>query len=46
MAGGDLTRHIPMGTTAVVAIVRGDRVHLASLGDSELIWSAPQAQRC
>ena len=34
MAGGDLTRHIPMGTTAVVAIVRGDRVHIVSLGDS------------
>ena len=32
--GGDLERHIPMGTTAVVALIIGDRLHLASLGDS------------
>ncbi len=34
MVGGDLDRHIPMGTTAVMALIIGDRLHLASLGDS------------
>ncbi len=34
LAGGNLGRHIPMGTTALVAVVQGDRVNLASLGDS------------
>ncbi|MEN9786798.1 MAG: hypothetical protein RLZZ299_2062 [Pseudomonadota bacterium] len=34
IAGADLERRIPMGTTAVVAVTRGNRVHLASLGDS------------
>lgn len=33
-AEGDFSRAIPMGTTALVAAVRGNRVHLASLGDS------------
>mgnify|MGYP000226697092 CR=1 FL=1 len=33
-ADGDLERHIPMGTTAVLALVMGDRLHLASMGDS------------
>ncbi|MFZ5479619.1 MAG: PP2C family protein-serine/threonine phosphatase [Myxococcota bacterium] len=31
---GDLQRNIPMGTTAVCALTRGNRVHLAALGDS------------
>ena len=34
MAHGDLSRHIPMGTTVVAALVRGGRVWIASLGDS------------
>ena len=33
-ANGDLERHIPMGTTAVLALVLGDRLHLATMGDS------------
>lgn len=34
LAGGDLSRHVPMGTTAVVGITKGDLVRLVSLGDS------------
>lgn len=34
LIGGAVGRHIPMGTTAVVALIRGDDVHLAALGDS------------
>jgi len=34
LIGGAVGRHIPMGTTAVAALIRGDDVHLASLGDS------------
>ncbi len=34
IVGGDLGRHIPMGTTAVLALIIGDRLHLASVGDS------------
>ena len=34
IAGPDLPRVVPMGTTAVVAMTRGNRVHLANLGDS------------
>ncbi len=34
LAGGQLGRHIPMGTTAVAAVLRGDHGVLASLGDS------------
>lgn len=34
LAGGDLERNVPMGTTAVCAVTRGNRVHLAALGDS------------
>lgn len=33
-AGGDLAGRVPMGTTAVVALVRGSRVQLGWLGDS------------
>ncbi len=35
LAGGDLTRHIPMGSTAIIGISIGNRVHLAALGDSK-----------
>ncbi len=34
MAGGDLSRHVPMGTTVVAGVTVGDTVHLAALGDS------------
>lgn len=34
LVGGDLDRHIPMGTTTLLALIIGDRLHLASLGDS------------
>jgi protein phosphatase len=34
LVGGELGNHVPMGTTAVVALARGGRVLLASLGDS------------
>lgn len=34
LAGGDLDRHVPMGTTALAAVIRGNRVHLAGMGDS------------
>lgn len=34
LAEGDLDRHIPMGTTALLALVRGNRVHLLGIGDS------------
>jgi serine/threonine protein phosphatase PrpC len=34
LAGGDLSRHVPMGTTVVVGVTAGDTVHLAALGDS------------
>jgi len=33
-AGGDLAGRVPMGTTSVVAVVRGSRVQLGWLGDS------------
>lgn len=33
-AGGDLSGRVPMGTTAVVALIRGSRVQLGWLGDS------------
>lgn len=35
LAGGDLTRHIPMGSTVIVGISVGNRVHIAALGDSK-----------
>ena len=34
LAGGDLARHVPMGTTIIAALTHGDTVHLAALGDS------------
>ncbi|MDP2311497.1 MAG: protein phosphatase 2C domain-containing protein [Pseudomonadota bacterium] len=34
LAGPDTDNFIPMGTTVVVALTRGNRVHLAALGDS------------
>jgi protein phosphatase len=33
-AGGNLDGRVPMGTTCVIAIVHGTRVHMAWLGDS------------
>lgn len=34
LVGGKLSEHIPMGTTFVLAVTTGNRVHLVSLGDS------------
>ena len=34
LADGDMSRHIPMGTTIVAGVTVGDTVHLAALGDS------------
>ncbi len=34
LVGGRLSEHIPMGTTVVLAVCQGNRVQLASLGDS------------
>jgi protein phosphatase len=34
IADGHLEQHIPMGTTAVLALTRGNKVQLAALGDS------------
>lgn len=36
MAGGDLGQHIPMGTTALVGLVQGATIHIATLGDSRV----------
>lgn len=36
LADGDLRRHIPMGTTAVMALVRGGVTYLSSVGDSRI----------
>lgn len=36
LAGGDLSRHIPMGTTVVAALFRRGRAWLASVGDSRI----------
>lgn len=32
--GGDLQRHVPMGTTVVLGLIVGDQLHIATLGDS------------
>lgn len=40
-ADGDLSRAIPMGTTALFGVTRGNRVHLASLGDSRAYLVSP-----
>lgn len=34
IVGGHLTNHMPMGTTAILAMARGGKVLLAALGDS------------
>ena len=34
MTDNDLAKHIPMGTTAVIAIIQGSVAHIANLGDS------------
>lgn len=34
LAGGDLSRHVPMGTTIIAGVTVGDTIHLAALGDS------------
>lgn len=46
LAGGDLQRHVPMGTTAVVVVCRGAHLHIAQLGDSRayLVSAAGAAQ--
>lgn len=41
MAGGKLGQHIPMGTTAVVALIKDADVHLATLGDSRAYLIGP-----
>ncbi len=37
LAHGDINRHVPMGTTAVVGLSVGDRVYIAALGDSRAL---------
>ncbi len=41
LAGGDVTDRIPMGTTVVVALLRGEVVDLAGLGDSRIYLVTP-----
>lgn len=41
LAGGTLRQHIPMGTTAVAALIQGSDVHLANLGDSRAYLLGP-----
>lgn len=36
LANGDLTHRLPMGTTIILAMTHGNRVHLAWLGDSRI----------
>lgn len=40
-AGGDISGRMPMGTTAIVAYAQGNRVHVASLGDSRAYVVGP-----
>jgi protein phosphatase len=40
-AGGDLTGRMPMGTTLTAAVLSGNRVHLAWLGDSRAYLAGP-----
>jgi len=46
LAEGDISRHIPMGTTVVMVILRAGRAWIASLGDSRvyLVGAAGTAQ--
>jgi serine/threonine protein phosphatase PrpC len=39
LAGGELSKHIPMGTTAVLVVFRGNEAYLASVGDSRVYLS-------
>ncbi len=41
MAGGELGQHIPMGTTALVGLIQGANVHIATLGDSRVFLTTP-----
>lgn len=45
LAGGSLDDTQPMGTTAVLAVTCGNRVHIASLGDSRA-WVVTPAAAC
>jgi protein phosphatase len=41
IAGGDIMDRVPMGTTVVVALLRGEMVDLAALGDSRIYLVTP-----
>ncbi len=41
LADGHLEQHIPMGTTAVLALAQGNSIQLASLGDSRAYLVGP-----
>ena len=41
IANGDLTRRLPMGTTVLAALMQGNSVHLAWLGDSRAYLVGP-----
>ncbi len=45
LVAGRLGEHVPMGTTIVLCVTRGNRVHLASLGDSRA-WLVTCATAC
>ncbi|MCK6502317.1 protein phosphatase 2C domain-containing protein [Myxococcota bacterium] len=46
LAGGDLRRHVPMGTTAILALLRNGVAYMSALGDSRayLVTSSGCAQ--